>query len=254
MKSIYFLPNTGVERFDNINDNIRLVLSKITEVKSFPLDNKINFYPENFKTEIPELIFIPTIFDYGNGVSYQGVEFAMHWYFHLITLNPKCNFKIVLLGTEVKAAFFQNCIYSNFLKCPNVDYLQNSFEEIQEYLIDYKTKEFYNKEALGKIELIGIKPPTSYKSHHSIANEWSILRWAKALNIDTVKAKELKKIETNIETSLYYKYLNTKYPISLNSKIASKTLINPGKILFVDDEVKKGWDIIFKYKIPNIFK
>lgn len=247
MKSNYFLPNnTGTDKFDSINDELKSVLSTITELVSFSMSKVSDFYPENYKNEIHEILFVPTIFDYRNGISYQGVEFALHWYFYLISLNNKFNFKIVLLGTEDKSAFFQNCLYSNFLKCPNVDYLQNNFEDITQYLLDYKTKEFDKKEALEKIDLIGIKPPTSYKSHHSIANEWSIIRWAKALKINTDEVEEFKKIENNIETSLYYNYLNTKYPISRNQKVNERKLINSGKILFIDDEVEKGWNIIFK--------
>lgn len=246
MKSIYFLPYSGIQKFDDINDKQKLALSKITEVKSFLLDKQIDYFPENFTEVFPELFFIPTFFDYRNCASYQGVEFAMRWYFYIISLNHKCSFKIVLLGTENKSAFFQNCNYSNFLKCPNIDYIQNSFEDINQYISDYKTIEFKREDALERIELIGIKPPTSYKSHHSIANEWSILRWAKALNLNIINEKRLEKIETDIGTSLYYKFLNTKYPISINNTFKSKILLNSGKILFIDDEVDKGWDAIFK--------
>jgi CheY-like chemotaxis protein len=247
MKSCYFLPNnTGIDKFDSINDKLKSVLSNITEVIPFPLDELSDCYPENYKKDIPELIFVPTIFDYRNGISYQGVELALRWYFHLVSLNYNPNFNIVLLGTEDKSAFFINCIYSNFLKCSNVDYLENSLENVNQYINDYQTKEFDRKAALDKIDLIGIRPPSSYKSHHSIANEWSILRWAKALKLDTVEQKELKKIETNIESSLYYKYLNTKYPISQNVEFKNKKLLKSGKILFIDDEIEKGWDAIFK--------
>jgi CheY-like chemotaxis protein len=210
-----------------------------------------DFYPEKAKFDIPELIFIPTIFDYRNAASYQGVEFALRWYFHLTSSIQKCNFKIVLVGTEDKSSFFQNCDFSNFLKCPNVEYLQNSFEAINNYIKNYNIKEIEKKEVLEKIKLIGIKAPTSYKSHHSIANEWAILRWAKALNIETNDQSELKKIEDNIESDLYYEYLNTIHPIAKNDKFINKTLSNSGNVLFIDDEVEKGWDIIFKTICKN---
>lgn len=246
MKSIYFLPYTGNDKFDDINDKQKLVLSEITEVKSFSLIKQIDFYPENFKDEIPELIFVPTIFDFKNAVSYQGVEFAIRWYFSIVSKNSNCNFKIVLLGSETKSAFFQNCNYSNILKCPNIDYVPNNFEDITQYLSKFKTRVLNSNEALEKIDLIGIKPLASYKSHHSIANEWSIIRWTKALNLNISEENELKKIETSIENSLYYKYLNIKFPATLTSKFKSKILLNSGKILFIDDEVEKGWDTIFK--------
>lgn len=247
MKSNYFLPNnTGTDKFDSINDELKSVLSAITELVSFPMSKVSDFYPENYKNEIHEILFVPTIFDYRNGISYQGVEFALRWYLNFISKKNNGDFKIVLLGTENKSAFFQNCTYSNFLKCPNVEYLQNSYEDISEYLKINHIKKFDYDYALRKIDLVGIKPPTSYKSHHSIANEWSILRWSKALKIDTEDANELKKIENSIEASLYYKYLDSKYQISGHEKVKDKILLNSGKILFIDDEVEKGWDIIFK--------
>ena len=247
MKSCYFLPNnTGTEKFDSINDELKSVLLSITQVISFPNSKVSDFYPESYKNEIPEILFVPTIFDYSNGISYQGVEFALRWYLYIISKKNNGNFKIVLLGTEKKSAFFQNCTYSNFLKCPNVEYLQNSYEDISEYLKNIQIKKIDIEDALRKIDLIGIKPSTSYKSHHSIANEWSILRWSKALKIDTESAEELKKIETNVETSLYYKYLETKYPITGTENVINRLLLNLGKILFIDDELDKGWDIIFR--------
>ena len=183
MKSIYFLPYTGVEKFDEINDQSKNKLSSITTVKAFALEKVKEYYPTNFEFDIPELIFIPTVFDYRNAVAYQGVEFALRWYFYQISSKQNFNFKIVLVGTEEKSSFFQNCDYSNFLKCPNVEYLQNSFEAINNYVVNYNIKQIDKKEVLERIKLIGIKAPSSYKSHHSIANEWAILRWAKVLNI-----------------------------------------------------------------------
>ena len=251
MKSIYFLPYTGVEKFDEINDQSKIKLSSITTVVTILSEKVKEFYPERAKFDIPELIFIPTVFDYRNAASYQGIEFALRWYFHITSSDQRTNFKIVLIGSEDKASFFQNCDYSNFLKCPNVEYLQNSFEAINNYIENYNIKEIEKKEVLEKIKLIGIKAPTSYKSHHSIANEWAILRWAKVLNIQTSDQNELKKIEDNIESDLYYKYLNTIHPIAQNDKFINKILLNSGNILFIDDEVEKGWDIIFKTICKN---
>ena len=59
---------------------------------------------------------------------------------------------MVLLGTEEKASFYQHCNYSSFLKCPNVFYIQNSFEEILPFLSEENLKEFDKDSALKKIE------------------------------------------------------------------------------------------------------
>lgn len=251
MESTYFLPYTGVEKFDTINEKLKSKLSYITNLATFPLEKVSNYYPENIAEGIPELLFIPTIFDYRNAVSYQGVEFALRWYFYEISLKQITAFRIVLLGTEDKASFFQNCIYSNFLKCPNVEYLQNSFEDIEDYLNNYKSKELAQKEAFQKIQRIGIKAPTSYKSHHSIANEWAIFRWAEALKIEITDKKNLEKIDANIQGELYYNYLKIIYPLAENNKYVNKSHLNSGTILLVDDEVEKGWHTVFETICKN---
>lgn len=246
MKSIYFLAYSGGLRFDELNDKLKKKLLELTKVESFSLNKIEDYFPENYAIEsFPELIFVPTIFDNENSMSYGGVDFAIRWYFHLVSLNIKPNFKIVLLGIEEKSSFYQNCDYSYFLKCPNVQYIQNSFEDIK-LIIESDIKEFDRNEALEKIDLIGIKPPTSYKSHHSISNEWSILRWSSALNINAELDSELQKNENNIKASLFYKYLSIKYPITSNKTVNKKALKNDGSILLIDDEVEKGWRVIFQ--------
>lgn len=247
MKSVYFLPSSGITRFDEINDKLKANLSGITHVEFFPVIKIEDYFPENYVNgDFPELIFIPTILDNRNSMSYDGVDFAIRWYFYFIYLNQKLDFRIVLLGMEEKSSFFQHCNYSNFLKCPNVVYLQNSLEDIKLFLSENTIKKFDRDEALEKIDLIGIKPPTSYKSHHSISNEWSILRWSKALNLQAEFDSELKKNEKNIKASLFYKYLNVKYPISSINALSKKKLKNSGSILLIDDEVEKGWGVIFQ--------
>lgn len=247
MNSIYFLPYSGRSKFDNLNNKLKKSLSVITDVKSFELTNIENYFPENLGLNyLPDLIFVPVIFDPTNSMSYDGVNFAIRWYFYAISLDIPVNFKIILLGIEDKSSFYQNCDYSYFLKCPNVYYSYNSFYNIDLIINQYQEKEFDRNEALRKIDLIGIKPPTSYKSHHSISNEWSILRWSKALNIKVELDNELKKNESNINTSLFYRYLSVKYPVSSINTLSKKTLKSDATILLIDDEVEKGWKIIFQ--------
>src|SRR6218665_981767 len=110
MKSIYFLPYSGITKFHELNDKIKEKLLKITQVESFILTKIEDHFPEKYPTEnFPEVIFVPTIFDNENSMSYGGVDFAIRWYFHAISLNTELKFKIVLLGTEEKSSFYQNC-------------------------------------------------------------------------------------------------------------------------------------------------
>ena len=250
MKSIYFLPYTGVSKFDEINNRLKEKLQQITTVVAIKIENEIPFASDISNFDAIEVIFVPTVFDPRNATSYQGVAFAIRIYLQLVTSNERLVTKIILLGNEDKAAFFENCNESNFLKCPNVGYLPNSLEAIEAYLSKQQPKAFDKKEAINKLKSVGIKPPTSYKTHHSIANEWSILRWAQAMQLDTKEIEELSNIEKGIENLLYYQYLKTMYP---EKKVANTTLNlkNLGKILLIDDEVQKGWNAIFKNLCKN---
>lgn len=57
------------------------------------------------------------------------------------------------------------------------------------------------------INRLNILPPANYLSHHSISNEWSILRWAKVLDIPDGNSL-LQEVRNNIESLLYYKFCN----------------------------------------------
>lgn len=92
---------------------------------------------------------------------------------------------------------------------------------------------------------LNILPPSNYQSHHSIANEWSILRWAKVLDIDENNVL-LKGVKKNIDGLLYYKYLQSKYPIVSEPDKGAFKINGKGKILYIDDEWNKGWDIVLK--------
>lgn len=110
----------------------------------------------------------------------------------------------------------------------------------------------------GSIEkLIGrlnILPPANYLSHHSIANEWSILRWAKVLGIST-EIGALKDVRNNIESLLYYKYLQAKYPIKLEPDKTTFTInAKGGRILYIDDEWNKGWDEVLSSYFNTLSK
>jgi DNA-binding NarL/FixJ family response regulator len=250
MKSIYFLPYTGVSKFDEINNRLKEKLGKIITVESIKIEKEIPIVSKILNFDSIDVIFVPTVFDPRNAASYQGVAFAIRIYLQLVISNERLITKIILLGNEDKSAFFENCNESNFLKCPNVGYLQNSLEAIEAYLLKLQPKAFEKKEAINKLKSVGIKPPTSYKTHHSIANEWSILRWAQAMQLDTKEIEELSNIEKGIENLLYYQYLKTIYP---EKKVANTSinLKNSGKILLIDDELEKGWNVIFKNICKN---
>lgn len=98
------------------------------------------------------------------------------------------------------------------------------------------------KEMESFVNSILINPPANYLSHHSITNEWSAIRWSEVLGISA--DSELRKIKKNIDGLLYYKYLRYKYPISKNQKYSTFKIEGTGKVLYIDDENEKGWDVV----------
>lgn len=94
------------------------------------------------------------------------------------------------------------------------------------------------------IDKISIEMPRDYLSKHSIANEWSIFKWAYILGIEDETINE---IVENMDSILYFKYLKNKFyqcDVDVNTDLLFKSS-NNAKILYIDDECKKGWDQIF---------
>lgn len=95
------------------------------------------------------------------------------------------------------------------------------------------------------IDRIEIKTPKDYLSKHSIANEWSIYKWANLLNI--ISDPAINAITDNIASSLYFKYLKFQFELDNdNSCMATFNIHDNATILYIDDEWEKGWDLIFK--------
>lgn len=192
-----------------------------------------------------ENIFIPLCF--GNILSdYNGLRLALHI---RCTETPNQNKNIYIYSFVGIDHIIEN-EYFDILKTENV------------FLISYSKKDFENavtkstslnqiaslSEELKKIKLV---PPKNYEDNHSIANEWAIYRWAKAMNISSSK---IEKLLHTVENNLYFKYLKTIYSFFPTGEIERSSLkfehSKQPKLLYIDDEANKGWCEIFK----NIFE
>ena len=112
-------------------------------------------------------------------------------------------------------------------------------------------------ELRNEIVKVKINLPQNYIDSHSIANEWAIYRWAKTIG---VKDSDIEKVIHTVESNLYFKYLNTIYPVLPQGQLAEKELTvsaniaKKPKVLLVDDEAEKGWYEIFCKIIYDINK
>lgn len=238
MKKYYILSkNTTVESYQSIFNSFEL---KDIEIVSY--DRAVNhvFVSDIISAKDSLVLLIPTILDPFNAYSYDGVEYALKYYFHFVSIK-KCDFQIILLGTEEESAFWRHCEYSSFLRCPHVSYLKNNIYPIKDCLarIGSVAMDMDWAYCIERLKQLDIKKPASYKTHHSITNEWSIYRWSKYLGIENIEIKK------EIEDFLYFNYLKAIYP---EKHIDSKKilLLEKGKVLLIDDEVGKGWSSFFK--------
>lgn len=177
-------------------------------------------------------IFVPSILSIDSACSYDGVTFSLWIFMYLIRENI-CDFTIVLLGSETRGAFYDHCEYANILKAPNVYYVQNTKNSIEKFLERMGDKNsLYKMDILiESLKMVHIIPPSSYKSSHTITNEWCIYRWSQTLGLEGIK--------TPMEDSLYFAYIKTITPLY---KTEYKGHISvDAKVLVVDDEMDKGW-------------
>lgn len=98
-----------------------------------------------------------------------------------------------------------------------------------------------------------IEVKNSAKDNHTIANEWAIHRWSQTIGVED---EAILKNYNEINSSLYFKYLQAVHPILDSGKIDKQHLRIEGlenkKILYIDDEAEKGWYEIFKHIFYDI--
>ena len=239
MRKCFVLPKLPK---DAVVESYRTAFNRIeiNDVEIVSFDRSQDFLSKLKESAEDIILLIPTILDPFNACSYDGVDYALRCYFHFVETRQS-NFGIVLLGIEEESAFWHHCEYAQILKCPHISYIKNNIYAIKEYLNKAGSTTFNIdwQDCIEQLKKINIKQPASYKTHHSITNEWSIYRWSKYLGIKNIE------IEKEIEDFLYFNYLKAIYP---ETPIDSKQILSlgKGKILLIDDEVGKGWHNFFK--------
>ncbi len=220
----------------NIEDeDIKTIFPNITTDADF--DEKIKDW---LMEKEYDNIFIPLCF--GSTLSdFNGLRFATH-----IRCTKTINqLKPILIYSFVDVKYILNNEYFDILKTRNVhliDYSKLAFHKA----IEIKDERLTIQDLLFEIKKLRLAPPENYSDNHSIANEWAIYRWSKAIgSIDD----EIKNVISKVDSLLYFKYLKTIYPFSeINNFTKSQMKINYSgnpKILYIDDEAEKGWYEIF---------
>ena len=205
------------------------------KVSDSDLSNKVKDWLNEHKYN---LIYVPISF--GPVLSdFNGLRLATHI---RCTKSLNQTTKIIIYSfTSVSNLF--NSPYFNILKTKNTtlithrksSMLSEGIKEIDELQIQDLPKE------LSKLKL---DVPLNYEDSHSISNEWAIYRWAECLNIDF--EDEFESIYNAVNHNIYFKYLKNIFPLQKSNQLNTENLgikkIGKPKVLFVDDEVEKGWN------------
>ncbi|WP_332029474.1 response regulator [Kaistella sp.] len=189
-----------------------------------------------------------------NNLKYHGVEIFLKSYFKSLTSGVE-KVRFVLCGFEDELSFFKYSEFSQVLKLPNVSYLQIN-ASFNENLLKFESDEIQKIDkslALQGIRNVNIRRPLSYKTNHSVINEWSIFRWSQILSIGQNLPEYIK---YEIKNSLFFRYLMTIYEIKETDKISNSNLSSgiSSTVLLIDDEEEKGWQSFFKTLLGNNVK
>ncbi len=204
-----------------------------------------------FSTNSFDLIILPYSFSEYNPIEYTGLNVAAH-----IRLTPEwkhTNKPILFVGPEetkqvAKLSEMGSLLFSPGIYSTRTNSLPNLVGGIKalsvEYITDSEFNDFLNR--------ILIPRPTNYATHHSVANEWAVMRWSN--DVINWGGQEMPIIGSKSFTSmLYFKYLIAK--AGSRERISKKWKKNNGAdpiingisgkvIAYIDDEYDKGWGML----------
>ena len=232
------LPETDIPDFDSHISNILID------------GNRVNLKNESF-----DIIILP----YNtteNCIEYTGLRILAHL---RLTREWNClSTPILFLGPDTTDEVNQFCELGSLLCSFNVfKSSKNKLEDVLKILkwINQRTIAIDNVEDTQEYKdflkrMKSLSAPANYATHHSLANEWAIMRWNDMLtNPVEISNNDFSKM-------LYYKYLRA---LNGDSQKIKKWLKKQGlnnleriddieggkKLVLIDDEWKKGWaDII----------
>lgn len=99
------------------------------------------------------------------------------------------------------------------------------------------------REYLKLLEKFETPAPANYQSHHSVDNELALLRWSEYLGCDD----KISDVIYNLQAGLFFKHYMAEHPITKAGSVAKFFIEGKAKILLIDDESEKGWDIFYKH-------
>lgn len=186
------------------------------------------------------MFFVPTVLDTANALAYDGANLALRIFFRYLN-KYKRGVDIVLMGSESCETFLKHYSYPNVLKIPGVDYCFFNQKIVSEYCNGHQ-KEIQGEHFLPYMDRLGISLPPSFKSSHSMTNEWCLYKWSDFMNFE-YKSE-------GIDDILFFDYLKAKHKICVykdkqvtEEMVATIKKLPKTRILLVDDNEK--WHTFF---------
>lgn len=232
------LPDIILKKGDDVPILLDNPQTLIGENYNFEI-NLYNDIEEKLKTNEYGCVIVHLNLNSNNCLNLNGLDVA-----YSIRLSPELNHQfvpIIILGSIDLEIVLRLNSKANILLTPGIYYKNISSEGLE--FIDNTNWKSISKEDFDEfLDRIEIKAPSNYQSHHSIANEWSILRWAEALNISNDPA--LDTVKQKIDGLLFFRYLKSKYPTHPTFEIPNFIIEEKISVLYIDDEWEKGWDFV----------
>ncbi|WP_114822509.1 response regulator [Chryseobacterium sp. KLBC 52] len=181
-----------------------------------------------------------------NYLEYYGLRIAYHIRLTKV-LKDKSLLPIIFIGEESIQFIGLTAEMPEILFTGGVYLMNDTKKDFERMIKRFESNQIKPLNSIESfIEKIKVLPPANYLSNHSIDNEWSILNWAKMLNLSNDTG--IIKIADNIEVMLYYKYLMKKNKLvgTYSSEGVQTYRISKldSKILYIDDDWNKGWKVI----------
>jgi CheY-like chemotaxis protein len=189
-----------------------------------------------------DLIITELNYNENDFLDFSGLRVAMH-----VRLTPEFNNQktpILVLGFAsfddiIRLESCNNSFLGSILGTPGLTLSQDIKLEKELPSSNLCEKDF--QYVLRKIK---IEPPPNYDNRHSVANEYAIYSWSKAIGLEN------EEIEKEHLSTLYFKYQDCINQNNQNEDSKDedlKIIAEKGtKILLIDDESEKGWNHFYK--------
>jgi hypothetical protein len=262
MRSLLLYNNNLNQEFVKIFDVRHVIYPSKAEMVSedFNMDLFIhNRLKEIFLNNKFECIYIPYTLNTENHIEYSGLLVALHirlTHAFMHELVP-----IVFLGYENAEQVFKVTDLGSVLFSPCVHFLKEQTIEAKSYLENWMVskKSVLSSEDYNRfLSMIKINPPANYNTHHSIANEWSLIRLSamfkeeKDPELAPLRNKIFNDVSQSILTQLYFKFLSQQrarqeFKKDQHKISAAINGIKGKSVMYIDDEGIKGWYSMMGY-------